>query len=237
MSDIVKKIIENASSPSAIAELVEGELSVRLGLLSGGDAPTAKVDEGLEKIHISPRKNPQGDEIFWDGSEGKYYNKSSDTYLDLKELKKFGLMESYEDEKSRDLVAEASLDLVDNIAEGHISKATDLIHGIMEQRLIEMSEPVDPDEVCEAKIITKVNSKGEKRRRLKCRPGYILKNGVCMPVSGDKKVNKMRGAKKAARTKHAQGAGYALKVAKKAKKAKLKRKAFGLKEEYTSLVD
>lgn len=237
MSDIVKKIIENASSPSTVAELVEGELSERLSLLTTPPKAAAKVDEGLEKIHISPRKNPQGDEIFWDGSEGKYYNKSSDTYLDLAELKKFGLMESYEDEKSRDLVAEASLDLIDNIAEGHLSKVSELAVGIMEQRLIEMSNPVDPDEVCEAKIITKVNSKGEKRRRLKCRPGYVLKNGVCTPVSGDKKVNKLRGAKKAARTKHAQGAGYAMKVAKKAKKAKLKRKAFGLKESYTSLVD
>lgn len=48
----------------------------------------------LEKIVVSKAKNPEGYEIFYDRKEGKFYNKTTDTYLSMRELKTYGLTES-----------------------------------------------------------------------------------------------------------------------------------------------
>ena len=66
------------------------------------------LNEGLEKIHISKSKNPDGHEIFYDAKEGKYYNKSTDVFLSDKQLKQYGLMEDKKEDK----------DLVDDESEG-----------------------------------------------------------------------------------------------------------------------
>lgn len=47
----------------------------------------------LEKIVVSKAKNPEGYEIFYDRKEGKFYNKTTDTYLSMRELKTYGLTE------------------------------------------------------------------------------------------------------------------------------------------------
>lgn len=283
-------LLKSIDDPETGKEILESILLAKLGEALIVDKDLIKLPAGLpdanesklEKIHVSPRKNPNGNVIMWDPKEGKYYNQSTDTYLSLAELKKYGLMESYHEEKRRDLVAEATLDFIDAIQCGRTNEAMTLVRGIMETRLAEIAmypsedDPnaewveydgeddafdipdqyctdddeydddedddeyeddeydysYDDDEIEEAKIITKVNSLGVKRRRLQCRPGYELSNGVCVPVGGTKKINKLRSAKRAARTKRAMGSGYALKVARKTKKAMIKRKSFGLHELY-----
>lgn len=79
------------------------------------------------------------------------------------------------------------------------------------------------------KIITKVNSKGEKRKRLKCRPGFKLVDGKCVPQSGVERNAKKRAIKQSIRTKRQGGESLKRKTNKKRIKALKKRKQFGLK--------
>ena len=84
--------------------------------------------------------------------------------------------------------------------------------------------------VSEAIIITKVNSKGQKRRRVKCRPGFKLnENGTaCVPITGGEKSAKRRAIRKSLRTKRSQGKGLVIRTRRKRIKAMRKRKAYGL---------
>lgn len=82
----------------------------------------------------------------------------------------------------------------------------------------------------EAIIITKVNSKGEKRRRVKCKPGFKLNpSGTsCVPITGGEKASKRRAIRKSLRTKRAMGKGFKIRVKRKRMRAMRKRKAYGL---------
>lgn len=82
----------------------------------------------------------------------------------------------------------------------------------------------------EAIIITKVNSKGQKRRRVKCKPGFKLNdNGTsCVPITGGEKSAKRRAIRKAIRTKRAMGKGLKIRTKRKQLRAMRKRKAYGL---------
>lgn len=88
-----------------------------------------------------------------------------------------------------------------------------------------MSEVID-----EARIITKVNARGEKRRRVKCKPGFKLNSEgtSCVPVTGGEKASKRRAIRKSVRTKRAMGKGFAIRVRRKKLRAMKKRKAYGL---------
>lgn len=88
-----------------------------------------------------------------------------------------------------------------------------------------MTTPLD-----EAKLITKVNFRGEKRRRVKCRPGYKLNDTgtSCVPISGTEKAGKRKAIRKALRTKKAMGAAFQARVKRKRVRALKKRKAYGL---------
>lgn len=79
-----------------------------------------------------------------------------------------------------------------------------------------------------SKVITKVNSKGEKRKRLKCRPGFKLVGGKCVPQSSVEKKDKKIAIKKALKTKKGKGDSLKRKTNKKRLKALSKRKQFGL---------
>jgi hypothetical protein len=215
-----REIIENIDSPSKIKELTEALMFGRLGqtltVEQCGDTPDDESEMDA--------KNAAKAEV-----AEKTKDKIMESTLDIVDLFSVGkLSEGY------DVLTEALELRLTQIAEGEMEdEEDDEMDGEEEEDDGEMDSEEDDDEkkdVMEATIITKVNSRGEKRRRLKCNPGYKLENGVCVPVSGAAKVNKLRSAKKAARTKHAQGAGYALKVAKKSKKAMMKRKSFGLHE-------
>ncbi len=82
----------------------------------------------------------------------------------------------------------------------------------------------------EARIITKVNSRGEKRRRVKCRPGYKLndRGTSCVPITGGEKATKRRAIRKAIRTKRSMGTALKTRTNRKRLKALRKRKAYGL---------
>lgn len=86
------------------------------------------------------------------------------------------------------------------------------------------------DQIDEAKIITKVNSRGEKRRRVKCKPGFRLNSEgtSCVPITGSEKASKRRAIRKSVRTKRAMGKGFAIRVRRKKLRAMKKRKAYGL---------
>lgn len=82
----------------------------------------------------------------------------------------------------------------------------------------------------EARIITKVNSRGDKRRRVKCRPGYKLNDTKtsCVPITGSEKVVKRHAIRKMLRSKRSQGPGLQRRANRKRLKAMRKRKALGL---------
>lgn len=89
---------------------------------------------------------------------------------------------------------------------------------------------INPVKLDEAKIITKVNSRGDKRRRVKCKPGYKLNSTktACVPITGSEKVIKRQAVKKMIRNKRSQGPGLIRRANRKRAKAMRKRKALGL---------
>lgn len=95
----------------------------------------------------------------------------------------------------------------------------------------ELDESIsDYTRIDEAKIIVKVNSKGQKRRRVKCKRGFKLnpKGSACVPIAGKEKATKKLAIRKSVRTKKSKGAGYKTKVNRKSSRAKKKRKSMGL---------
>lgn len=81
-----------------------------------------------------------------------------------------------------------------------------------------------------ARRIVKVNSRGEKTRRIKCPSGYKLNDSgtSCIPITGSEKITKKRAMRKAVRTKRAQGQSAIKRTTRKRLKALRKRKAYGL---------
>ena len=79
-------------------------------------------------------------------------------------------------------------------------------------------------------IITKVNSKGQKRKRVKCRPGFKLNaNGTsCVPMTGGQKASKRKAIRKAVRTKRAGGTALKRRTTRKRIRAMKRRKSLGL---------
>lgn len=88
-----------------------------------------------------------------------------------------------------------------------------------------MSEQIE-----EARRVVRVNSKGQKTRRVKCRKGFKLSsNGkTCVPISGSEKASKRKAIKKAVRTKRAAGTGAQKRTTRKRLKAMRKRKSYNL---------
>ena len=84
----------------------------------------------------------------------------------------------------------------------------------------------------ERKIIIKVNSKGQRTRKIKCPPGKVMKsmNGkkVCATPSGSERLSKKLSIKQSNRTKKAKGSGYKKRTNFKRQKAMKKRRAMGL---------
>jgi hypothetical protein len=76
----------------------------------------------------------------------------------------------------------------------------------------------------------KVNSKGEKARRLKCPEGYKLNDGgtACVPIPSAEKQDHRVAAKKMIRTKKAEGASLKKRALIKTKRALKFRKGYGL---------
>jgi hypothetical protein len=81
------------------------------------------------------------------------------------------------------------------------------------------------------KVITKVNYLGQKKRRIKCPPGYKLNDTgtSCVPISGGDKAAKRLAMRKAIRTKRSKGVALQKRTNRKRIRAMKKRKQLGLK--------
>jgi hypothetical protein len=88
-----------------------------------------------------------------------------------------------------------------------------------------MSEQIE-----EARRVVRVNSKGQKTRRIKCRKGFKLSsNGkTCVPITGSEKASKRKATRKAIRSKRAAGSGAKKRATRKRLKAMRKRKSYNL---------
>lgn len=81
-----------------------------------------------------------------------------------------------------------------------------------------------------ARRVVRVDSKGKKTRKLKCRKGFKLSsNGKsCVPITGSEKATKRKAIRKAVRTKKAAGSGAKKRATRKRLKAMRKRKSYNL---------
>jgi hypothetical protein len=84
----------------------------------------------------------------------------------------------------------------------------------------------------ENRVTIRVNSRGQRSKKLKCSKGLIVKkvNGqnVCVAPSGQQKANKKKSIIKSIRTKSSKGKGYANRINRKRKRAIRKRREMGL---------
>lgn len=110
-----------------------------------------------------------------------------------------------------------------------------LVRATIKQQKSSLSEDDFGEEFVESEtiseeIITKVNSKGERRRRVKCKKGFKLNQDgtACVPISGGDKQKKNLAIKKAVRTKNQAGQGAKNKANRLRAKANKRRKSMGL---------
>lgn len=61
-----------------------------------------------------------------------------------------------------------------------------------------MFEIIEGDiaQLVEGKMIVKVNSKGKRTRRKKCKPGFKLVGNSCVRISAKEKLNRKKGMKR-----------------------------------------
>lgn len=90
-------------------------------------------------------------------------------------------------------------------------------------------EDMSDDQLDEIKRIVKVNSRGKRRIKMKCKKGYKFDGRKCIKISGKELVNKRRAIRKSVRTKRSKGSGYAKRSVRLRKKAIKKRHNMGLK--------
>ena len=88
-----------------------------------------------------------------------------------------------------------------------------------------MSE--DLDQIEEARRVTRVDSKGRKTRKIKCKRGFKRSGNSCVPITGSEKASKKRATHKAIRTRRQQP-GSQRRASRKRLKAMRKRKSYGL---------
>lgn len=76
----------------------------------------------------------------------------------------------------------------------------------------------------------KVNSKGEKTKRLKCPTGYKLNPAgtACVPIGAEEKQTNRVAARKMVKNKRAQGRSLQVKTSRKQRKAFRFRERYGL---------
>lgn len=77
----------------------------------------------------------------------------------------------------------------------------------------------------------KINSKGAKRRKLKCPPGYHPNptGTACVPIPSEQRTQMKKSARQAVRTKRAEGVALLQRTLRKTRKALKFRKSYGLR--------
>lgn len=86
---------------------------------------------------------------------------------------------------------------------------------------------IDDDQLEEARRVVRVDSKGRKTRKIKCRSGYKREGNRCVRISGSERAKKRRSIKKAVRTRRSSP-GSQKRASRKRLKAMRKRKSYGL---------
>lgn len=90
-------------------------------------------------------------------------------------------------------------------------------------------EDIEEDQLDEIKRTVKVNSRGKRRIKMKCKKGYKFDGRKCVKISGKELVNKRRAIRKSIRTKRSKGSGYKKRIVRLTKRAVRKRRSMGLK--------
>jgi len=90
-------------------------------------------------------------------------------------------------------------------------------------------EDIEEDQLDEIKRIVKVNNRGKRRIKMKCKKGYKFDGRKCVKISGKELVNKRRAIRKSVRTKRSKGSGYKKRIVRLTKRAVRKRRSMGLK--------
>ena len=86
-------------------------------------------------------------------------------------------------------------------------------------------------QLTEVKRRIKVNSRGMKRIKMQCKPGYKWDAGAraCVKITGDQLAKNRKSHRRAILTKKAMGSAFKARVIRKTKKAMRFRKALGVK--------
>lgn len=90
-------------------------------------------------------------------------------------------------------------------------------------------EDMTEDQLDEIKRVVKVNNRGKRRIKMKCKKGYKFDGRKCVKISGKELVNKRRAIRKSVRTKRSKGSGYKKRIVRLSKRAIRKRRSMGLK--------
>jgi len=119
------------------------------------------------------------------------------------------------------------------IHEGQLSEAKEEILEDFELTIEEAFDEIDDADVVmidEAgrKVVVKVNSKGQRRKKVVCGPGKKFDGTSCVVQKASEKLARKKGLRKASRTKRSKGAGAARRSSKLRNKANKKRKGQGL---------
>ena len=83
----------------------------------------------------------------------------------------------------------------------------------------------DPEQLDEVRRIVKVNAKGKRRIKMKCKKGFRWTGSKCKKIAGKEMVTKKRAIRKMVRTRKAKGAGYQRRINVLRKRAMKKRKS------------
>ena len=86
----------------------------------------------------------------------------------------------------------------------------------------------DEDELNEVRRRIKVDSKGKRRIKMQCRPGFKWNGSACVKITGAELATSRKAKRRAVLTKKSQGSALKIRVARKSRKARRFRKAMGL---------
>ena len=95
-------------------------------------------------------------------------------------------------------------------------------------------EMEDDYELNEVKRRIKVNAQGKKRIKMQCRKGFKWNGTTCVKIGGTELAKQRVAKRKMVISKRSQGAALKIRVARKSRKARRFRKAFGLSEDVTT---
>lgn len=87
----------------------------------------------------------------------------------------------------------------------------------------------DGNMLMEVRRRIKIDSKGKKRIKMQCKPGYKWTGSACMKITGSELATKRKAKRKELINKKSQGSSFKIRMLRKSKKANRFRKAMGLK--------